>query len=77
MSQKLNAAIAVRQPCRKSALPSENRQCSVRLACPKRANGLNRSRGRALRHGRATNGWNDESVLPDVDEGSEACLQNR
>jgi hypothetical protein len=34
--------------------------------------GLNRSRGRALRHGRASNGWNDESVLPDDDEGPEA-----
>jgi len=37
--------------------------------------GLNRSRGRALR--RASNGWNDESALPDDDEGSEACPQNR
>ena len=36
--------------------------------CPLGANGLNRSRGRALRHGRASNGWNDGSVLPD-DEG--------
>ena len=34
--------------------------------------GLNRSRGRALGHGRASNGWNDESVLPDDDEGPEA-----
>jgi hypothetical protein len=32
----------------------------------------NRSRGRALRHGRASNRWNDESVLPDDDEGPEA-----
>src|SRR6267378_3614860 len=39
--------------------------------------GLNRSRGRALRHGRASNGWNDERVLPDDEEGPEACPQNR
>ena len=36
---------------------------------PKSANERNRSRGRALRHGRASNGWNDESVLADDDEG--------
>jgi hypothetical protein len=47
------------------------------LACPKSAIERNRSRGRALRHGRASNGWNDESVLPDDDEGPEACPQNR
>src|SRR6267378_4448851 len=39
--------------------------------------GLNRSRGRALRHGRASNGWNDERVLPDDEEGPEACPRNR
>ena len=39
--------------------------------------GLNRSRDRALRHDRASNGWNDESVLPDDDEGPEACPHNR
>ena len=44
---------------------------------PLRAIGLNRSRGGALRHGRASNGWNDDSVLPDDDEGPEACPQNR
>jgi len=47
------------------------------LASPFRAIERNRSRGRALRHGRASNGWNDESVLPDDDEGPEACPQNR
>jgi hypothetical protein len=46
-------------------------------AGPFRANGLNRSRGRALRHGRASNGWNDERVLPDDEEGPEACPRNR
>src|SRR3981189_3100315 len=46
---------------------------AMQSACPFRAKGLNRSRGRALRHGRASNGWNDERVLPD-DEGLEACL---
>jgi hypothetical protein len=39
---------------------------------PKSAEERNRSRGRALRHGRASNRWNDESVLPDDDEGPEA-----
>jgi len=37
-----------------------------------------RAVGRCVeRHGRASNGWNDESVLPDDDEGPEACPQNR
>ena len=53
-------------------LALNRRHVSDGTALPLCANGLNRSRGRALRHGRASNGWNDESVLPDDDEGPEA-----
>jgi hypothetical protein len=56
--------------------PDSDRRADI-AGCLKGANGLNRSRGRALRHGRASNGWKDESVLPDDDDELEACPQNR
>ena len=63
----------------KSALPS--RTDIVSPACQVRNVPMNetaRAVGRCVeRHGRASNGWNDESVLPDDDEGPEACPQNR
>jgi len=36
---------------------------------------LNRSRGRALRHGRASNGWNDESVYLMTMRGQKHVLE--
>ena len=57
-----------------SALPqrADIAHCSRHVCFVPKHKGLNRSRGRSLRHGRASNGWNDESVLPDDDEGPEA-----